>query len=330
MSKFKVGDKVVGNMSASKRYTITKEGYAGTVTGVFSSGSIMLNNSYLVNEQCFDLASPANHSIHITCTDNKTTHAVKKVDGKVVARSTAVCCPSDTFDFAVGAQLAFNRLVHGADHHPADVAMRPKQPKQEPVKLYCVKDYRPGTWVTKGKVYEVDTTGGVKMDDGYVTEYSSAPLSGKPFTEYFVPLVSRPAEVGEWVLITADSVDGTEKGEICEVLSLNECGSNRPYLRTKKPTIYGTPEVKPCTLANHNQYLVLDGYKPEPEYLNMKVICVDAGVGRWFTTGKVYEVRNGVLNDNGGKFDYNPHSPAKTLEQLNVEHVPKFIEFKGE
>jgi hypothetical protein len=70
--------------------------------------------------------------------------------------------------------------------------------------------------------------------------------------------------------------------------------------------------------------------KPEPEYLNMKVICVAANGSGWFTTGNVYEVRNGVLNDDGGKFNYNPGTPARTLEQLNVERVPKFVEFKGE
>lgn len=71
--------------------------------------------------------------------------------------------------------------------------------------------------------------------------------------------------------------------------------------------------------------------KPEPEYYNGKVVCIKAG--SYHTAGKVYEVKNGVVNcdyDDSGEFTYNIITPVKTLEQLNANGPVQFIEFKGE
>ena len=46
--------------------------------------------------------------LHIT-SDGLTTHAVRKVDGKIVGRGKAVCNPSDVYDFETGADLAMAR-----------------------------------------------------------------------------------------------------------------------------------------------------------------------------------------------------------------------------
>ncbi len=47
------------------------------------------------------------HELHIT-TDGLTTHAVYKIDGKIIKRSKATCSPADKYDFATGAKLAMS------------------------------------------------------------------------------------------------------------------------------------------------------------------------------------------------------------------------------
>lgn len=63
MSKFKVGDIVVGNREASKHYGITKEGWKGRVIGVLENGRIRAEGisedttPYFINEKFFDLVT---------------------------------------------------------------------------------------------------------------------------------------------------------------------------------------------------------------------------------------------------------------------------------
>lgn len=276
----------------------------------------------------FEQVTNARHEIHITCTDGKTTHAVKKVDGKIVARSKAVCCPSDTFDFAIGANLAYDRLMRPETLEK----VQPEQPKQEPVKLYCVKDW--DTSFTAGRIYEVSNEE-IHYDDGrfgyFPSDFQQAKKIFPNLASCLVPLVSRPAQVGEWVYVTSDKVDGVTKGEVCEVIRLND---NYKYLRIKAKTIYGWHEIQPCTLICDTNYLVLDGYtepeKAEPEYLNMRVVCVAGSNG--FTVGKVYEFKNGVVVDDDG--DLRPRSGNQKITSLDDGYMTdwenKFIEFKGE
>lgn len=50
------------------------------------------------------------YELHFTSNDGITTHAVFKVNGKVVKRSVAKCSPLDRFNFFIGVQTAFDRL----------------------------------------------------------------------------------------------------------------------------------------------------------------------------------------------------------------------------
>lgn len=67
--------------------------------------------------------------------------------------------------------------------------------------------------------------------------------------------------------------------------------------------------------------------QPEPEYLNMRVVCVEA-IDMGVTPGKVYSVESGVFTwNNGEKSD----TKATTIEQFNNWFIAaRFIEFKGE
>ena len=85
--------------------------------------------------------------------------------------------------------------------------------------------------------------------------------------------------------------------------------------------------------------------KEKPQYYNGKVVCVeyDGGLSEFFTVGKVYTVKDGVIMSNTGNPNgYNPTDKVKTLNDLNGLHslhnwffpdkriVLRFIEYKGE
>ena len=89
-----------------------------------------------------------------------------------------------------------------------------------------------------------------------------------------------------------------------------------------------------CVNFESNYSYVLDGYhpapetEPEPKYWNGKVVCVEED--GFFTVGKVYEFRDGIIRSNTGNA-YNAEEPIKSLDDLNDgTWEPKFIEYKGE
>lgn len=111
--KFKVGDKVIGNDLADEYYGITCKGYKGIVTDVLNNGKIKVNQ-YTVLEECFDLFE---EKIIIT-REGKKTIAKYYVNGEVMEKGLARCCPEDTFDFATGAKIAFDRMFGFAEPTP--------------------------------------------------------------------------------------------------------------------------------------------------------------------------------------------------------------------
>lgn len=207
----------------------------------------------------------------VITTDGKTTLA-RLFDGKtMVKRAEAKCAPSDTFNFNTGANLAFNRLVYGTDYNPQDVAVKakpaPTKSKPEPVKLYCVESWMPGSWITKGKIYEIKSNGRIRFDDGYFPTWKSL---AKPSmqTKSLFPLVRRPAKVGEWVYVKhaydwQERNFGIKPGKIYKVhevlQSRNESGNEcdvRLEVNGEKSSV--------CVNTEEN-YLVLDGYKGDAE-----------------------------------------------------------------
>jgi len=66
-TKFKVGDKVVGNAQASKEYSITIEGWKGTVKRVCKNDTMIVEGPGLIGgtgvmTHCFDLVKPEKKS----------------------------------------------------------------------------------------------------------------------------------------------------------------------------------------------------------------------------------------------------------------------------
>lgn len=132
--------------------------------------------------------------------------------------------------------------------------------------------------------------------------------------------VKRPAKVGEWVKFIKNHGGELTPGSIHRVESERDGTLCFPCN---------------CKCSNPDQYVVLEGYTPEPEkptYYNGKVVCVDdCGYPEAWTKGRVYVFVDGVTtSDKGWKT-----SCYKTLEHANGEKGgfwvgAKFIEFKGE
>mgnify|MGYP000900377547 CR=1 FL=1 len=200
-----------------------------------------------------EMLEPAEDRKILITTDGPTTLARLYEGKKVVKSAKAVCSPEDTFDFNKGAQLACNRLMYGTDYNPAEVAFKPEsKPDPEPVKLYCVRDE--SDYLTKGKVYEFDGHQ-LNYDNGHqcwhFDNYEAWKKGDSCLAACLVPLVSRPAKVGDWVYFVQNWGGPLAEGSVHRV-----AGDH-----------YGTlsfvGNAASCSVPD--AYLVLDGYCPEPE-----------------------------------------------------------------
>ena len=94
----------------------------------------------------------------VITTDGKTTLARLYEGKKVIDRAEAKCHPADKFDFTIGAELAFERLM---DRGAKKEKPTPEVPKTYNGKVVCIKTKY--DWWTVGKVYEVKD--GIITDD---------------------------------------------------------------------------------------------------------------------------------------------------------------------
>ena len=202
------------------------------------------------------------------------------------------------------------------------------EPKPEPVKLYCTESYKPGEFLTKGKIYTIAYDGArFVFDDGWAgpLDLETGNFNGKNIVpSYLVPLVKRPAKVGEWVYLLQD-----------DCMHINEKGSITKFLGNGFICdLTGRFAARGISAQPESEYfLVLDGYQPEPEYYSGKVIFTHANCpdnDDFFTVGKVYTVKDGFIKSNTGNV-FNLHSPVKDIEELNrVCKIGSFIKYEGE
>jgi len=343
MKKIKVGDQVTirsdltqGNMFGDEFYvTDSMAAMAGEKVTIIDSWDTYYGTAYKVSnstwtwrDQCFAEGIGQTIIIH---TDGHTTTALLKEGKRVVKSAAARCNPADTYNYTVGAQLAFNRLMYGTDYRQAEVtfkgAVAEDKPAQEPVKLYCVKDYSPGEWCTRGEVYEIARDGArITYDDGWTCGLSieTDTFNGvKIVPNYLIPLVARPAKVGEWVYLQEEPHANKQypskhhKGDIAKI----EMFGCMPSVLA----INGTDWVG----FHADEYLVLDGYQPESEYWSGKVVCVES-TGVCHTVGRVYTFKDGLVDsDIETSEPYNKGRPVHTLKEINNRQPDKFIEYKG-
>lgn len=128
------------------------------------------------------------------------------------------------------------------------------EPKREPVVLYCVKSW--SGLCQKDKVYAASADGHLIFDNG---QRSCFEVNHERFKhewkDQLIECVKRPAKVGEWVLVTNASTyieNKYKNGDIVQVkvgkdgaVRFGDCGT--------------------WSSMGLSEYLVLDGYQPEPE-----------------------------------------------------------------
>ena len=130
------------------------------------------------------------------------------------------------------------------------------EPQKEPIRLYCVKSFMPGEWVTKGKTYEIRENGRVTYDDGWVSSASGMFGGLEVIPNYLVPLVKRPAKRGEWVLVVDNDnnyLNRYKNGDILKIADVTDDGDVCCVIQRHFNYIY------------KHEYLVLDGYRGDPE-----------------------------------------------------------------
>jgi hypothetical protein len=133
----------------------------------------------------------------------------------------------------------------------------PAESKPEPVKLYCVKSYKPGEWFTKGRTYETDCNDEFTADDGYHPggdEWrGNYWLGNSHWRDCLFPLVRRPAKVGEWVYIERFTQGHSDKAKVGNIYQVSR--------------VYGDDVLIDVTTGNGfeiGEFLVLDGYHGDP------------------------------------------------------------------
>ena len=190
----------------------------------------------------------------VVTTDGKTTLA-RLFDGKtMVKRAEAKCAPSDVFDFGVGAELAVKRLM---GEKPVTESIK----ESEPVKLYCVKSCN--NWLVKGRIYGTDKCGRFIYEDGDTTAEKFKCVDDIMKTwlgEYLVPLVKRPAKVGEWVYLIKEPRVNTSHEFQCayhkgDIVRIDFFG----FFPSVKTNCAGG-----FSGFREDEYLVLDGYTGDP------------------------------------------------------------------
>lgn len=153
--KFKIGDIIIGNAKAN-RYTITKPGWVGEVTGIGLNRLIYAKDygvngprpRYQLDSKCFELykfsktdsedsnilRAKANSSKRILIEVSKedpTVITAKYIRGKEYTNEEAfaACSKHDIFDFKTGAKIAFDRIMNVIENIDAE------ETHEEPKKL---------------------------------------------------------------------------------------------------------------------------------------------------------------------------------------------------
>lgn len=344
VSKFKVGDYVIGNSVG--RYGVTTKGWIGEVTKIdgnyiYVKGRLGCTpgagDGFCVNPEHFDLYNTRNQKIVITV-DGTTTTARLYENDKVVKSAQAKCNPEDKFDFNVGARLAFDRLVGEKTETKEEPSL-----KLEVGKKYTIKEYekvRNHRGISKFTWDEIRKAGAVTItritpnlcgnkhccNTGYMGEWY---FEKEAFEcEYIEPSIDG-FKVGDrvnWkghngtVICLAEGTYlpiGVQFEERFGGYLFHDCDYNHITAGKK-----GTKNT--CRWFESNE---LKHGEVEKLY-NGKVVYINSGnIPEHLTVGKIYTFIDGMgENDVGTQIS----SPVKSVDELNSQFVSgvKFLEVK--
>lgn len=150
-------------------------------------------------------------------------------------------------------------------------------------------------------------------DDTYSFEIGAKLALERLFSET-VREVKRHAEVGEYIkIVNPIAARGYKKGDIMKV---EDTTQHRMYVMCGETGNF-------C--IKHDEYVVLENYKPEEkpqEYYTGKVVCVKGNTG--YTVGRIYEIKDGKLTDDDGEL--RPKGKTNKIGRLEDYAAAKFIE----
>ena len=147
--KFKVGDRVEHEFYGK-----------GTVIGVSSTDTPLVEFDNPFNCWFTSDIKPLNNQTIVIYSKGLETIALLKEGKKVIKQATAKCNPSDTYDFNIGAKLAFSRLVGGIYIGGIDMAIDTIREVKRPAKVgEWIKIVDADAWFDEyknGDVFKVD------------------------------------------------------------------------------------------------------------------------------------------------------------------------------
>lgn len=151
--------------------------------------------------------------------------------------------------------------------------------QKEPIKLYCVKDMHSfGENACKGDVCTFDPSvgalelpNGTKLGRDTPRSYDEWESANYDRAESLVPLVKRPAKVGEYIvpMVVAGYAKHDGRYDQYDLLKVTQDDSNIIDQWIGKAVgfeniTHPDRQWHNCVIC-HDDYLVLDGYQPEPE-----------------------------------------------------------------
>lgn len=142
----------------------------------------------------------------------------------------------------------------------ADIEPYTEPEQKEPIKLYCVEDYSGGCHqLHKGETYEWHDSALFVHGEHHNTRwktYEDWAKDNRNYSEHLVLLVSRPAKVGETILIIENGchIPSLSIGDLHVVTRIDDDGD----LHTGKRNVFSR--------SKQDEYLVLDGYQPKEPF----------------------------------------------------------------
>lgn len=315
--KYKVGDKVIirewddmerefgvdfgGDIKAKCCFVRSMREYCGkkmTIGGITGEGNYTMVNGdgWIFSADTFKKNN--NQKIVIT-TDGTETLARLYEGDKVVKKATAKRSPDDTFDFNVGAKLAFERLMNEAKN---TLTFREKLKQEQPEKvdesfgggcLGCPKDY--------GYINEICPRGKTVKNcrecwDRAIPEDKAKKRGEKPLK----------FEVGKQYI--GFNIKGDEL-----VIKITRQDNKRSIIKYYYEIVRGKDYGVDCFQEDSEFAKRFKPYDP-PKYYNGKVVCVKSAFTCFWTVGKVYEIKDGIVRADDGT-----HRNGITKE--NLKHI---------
>lgn len=195
---------------------------------------------------------PVNEQKIVITTDGKITTAKLYEGSKVIKTAEAKCNPEDTFDFNVGARLAFDRLS----------VKYKKGDKVKIVKNTCNHFSKIGNIITLTDIWRIDgneVKWNYKESCGYITEDDVEPYVESETTDGW-RVVNRPAKKGDYIRLVTKVFTFDKIGDILKVYSVDGC-----VQVADRDCPHRTGEYDPDYLWNYAKYqyeVVERVYKP--------------------------------------------------------------------